>query len=595
MTLNAARRDATALAHALAARYGTQTMMADAELVPLREQLVGSTRPTLLTLLAASVVLLLIACANVANLLVARLTSRRGELAVRLALGAARSRLVQQCLVESAALALAGGALGVLLAGAGTKALLALDPGRLPRAGAVHLDAGVLLFALGLSLATAVGLALVSAWRATRGDLRESLSASDRTMSGAASSTRTRRTLVIAQVAMTLVLLIAAGLLGRSFARLMAVDPGFRTAKNVVLDLSIEANDSVAIQLRAAFYHELLARLHGIPGVTTVGAINVIPLDPFGASSGTFLELSGPDERITFENMERLFQDHSRTGNAEFRIASEGYFSAMHIPLLDGRTFDARDVPDSPHSAVVSVSLAHAKWPGQSPIGKWIEFGNMDGDLRPFMIVGVVGDVRERGLNAPPRPMFYADYYQRPVSTTRMNVVLTGPADPAAIASSARAIVRALHPDVPPRFRTVESIVAESVAGPRFVLLLVGVFGGGALLLAGLGVYSVISYVVAQRARELSIRVALGAAAPDIVRLVLRQGLSLALAGIAVGAVAALFATRLLAGLLYGISVRDPVAFGGVVLVVAAVALAACWVPARRAARLEAMAILRGG
>ena len=597
VTLDRARRDATALAHALAARYGSETLMADAALVPLRDQLVGTSRPTLLVLLAASIVLLLIACANVANLLVARLTGRRTELALRLALGAGRARLVQQCLVEAIVLTLTGGLLGIALAGVGTRVLLAFDPDRVPRSGEVRLDGAVLLFALGLSLATAVGLALVSAWRATRGagqSLREALSASDRTMSGAASAARARRTLVVAQVAMTLVLLVAAGLLGKSFFRLLAVDPGFRTVRSVVLDISIDANDSVAIRQRGAFYHELLARLEGIPGITAIGAINVLPLDAAGAgASGPFFLMNSPTQTIAIADMLRLFHEGTRTGNANFRVASGGYFAAMHIPLLEGRTFDARDTPDGPHVAVVSASLARARWPGQSPIGRWVQYGNMDGDLRPFTIIGVVGDVRETGLDAPPKPMFYADYYQRPISTTRMNVVLTGPANPAAIASGARTIVRALRPDVPPRFRTVESIVAESVAGPRFVLQLVGVFGGAALLLAGLGVYSVISYVVAQRARELSIRVALGAAAPDIVRLVLRQGLSLALAGIAVGALAALFATRLLAGLLYGVSARDPVAFGGVALVVAGVALAACWVPARRAARLEAMAILR--
>jgi len=590
-----ARREASALARALAVQWGSETMMANAALVPLREQLVGSVRPTLLILLAASTVLLLIACANVANLLVARLTARQGELALRLALGAARVRLVQQCLVESGLLALAGGALGVVLAVIGTRALLALDPGRLPRAGNVRIDASVLGFALGVSLATAIGLALVSAWRATRGDLRDMMSASQRTMSGPGSSARTRRTLVIAQVAMTLVLLVAAGLLARSFVSLLNVDPGFRAERAVVLDLAIEANDSGARVRRAALYHELLGRLHAIPGVTAVGAINAIPLAAEATSDGTFLEMTSPDERISFADMPRLFQDHTRTGQAEFRLASGGYFAAMHIPLLEGRTFDERDAPDAVHVAVVSASLAKAKWPGQSPVGKWIQFGNMDGDPRPFMIVGVVGDVREAALDVQPKPTFYASYLQRPVGATRMNVILAGPAKPGAVSASARAIMSTLRPDVPPRFRTIESIVASSVAGRRFVLLLVGVFGGAALLLAALGLYSVISYLVAQRALELSIRVALGAPAKEIRGLVLRQGAVLAAAGIAVGALAALAAARLISGLLYGISATDPVAFGGMALVVGGVALAACWMPAYRASRVEVMDVLRSG
>jgi predicted permease len=595
VTLDAAHRDVGAIARALAAQFGSETMMADAALVPLREQLVGSTRPALLVLLAASMVLLAIACTNVANLLVARLATRRGELAVRLALGATRARVVQQCLAESLMLALAGGGLGLLLALVGTRALLALDPGRLPRAGDVRVDAPVLLFALGVSLAIAVVLAAVSAWRATRGDLRATLSSSQRTMSGTASSLRTRRSLVVAQVAMTVVLLVMAGLLARSFVRLLDVAPGFRLAQAVVLDVAIEAEDSVARGQRTAFYHALLTRLGGIPGVTVAGAVNAMPLAAGGTSNGNFIEVSSPDERIAVADMPRLFQDHTRSGQAEFRVASGGYFAAMHIPLLEGRTFDDRDAPDAPHVAVVSASLARARWPGRDPIGHWIEFGNMDGDLRPLMVVGVVGDVREAGLDAAVKPTLYANYLQRPVATSRLNVVLAGPGSPAAISASARAIVLALRPDVPPRLRTIESIAASSVARPRFIVLLVGVFGAAALLLAALGVYGVISYLVTQRARELGIRVALGARAHDIARLVLRQGASLAVAGIAAGTLVALLATRLLASLLYGTSATDPMAFGGVALVVGAVALVACWIPARRASRVEVMEVLRTG
>ena len=298
-------------------------------------------------------------------------------------------------------------------------------------------------------------------------------------------------------------------------------------------------------------------------------------------------------EPISIPDMVRLSLDHTRTGQAEFRTASGSYFAALHIPLLEGRAFDERDLPDAPHVAVVSASLARAKWPGQSPIGKIVQFGNMDGDLRPFRIVGVVGDVRDVALSAQPKPTFYADYLQRPVSTMQMNVVLTGPASPAVMTAGARAIVSSLRPNVAPRFRTIESIVASSVSGQRFVVLLVGVFGGAALLLAGLGLYSVISYLVAQRAHELSIRMALGAQREDVVWLVLRQGAVLVAAGVAVGTLTALLASRLLARLLYGISTNDPVAFGGVVLVVVAVALAACWIPARRAARGGAMGALR--
>jgi len=274
-------------------------------------------------------------------------------------------------------------------------------------------------------------------------------------------------------------------------------------------------------------------------------------------------------------------------------LASAGYFAALRIPVLAGRVFDDRDAPNAVHVAVVSASLAKAKWPGRSPIGRWIQFGNMDGDLRPFMVVGVVGDVREAGLDIAPNPTFYANIDQRPIAANPINVVITGTATPGAMSAAARSVVTSLRPDVPPQVRTIESIVASSVSGRRFALVLVGAFGGVALLLAALGPYSVISYLVAQRSRELSIRVALGATAGGIVRLVLRQGVGLAAGGIAVGAVASLFATRLVTGLLYGVGTTDPVAFVGVVAVVSAVALFACWVPAHRASTAEVNKVLR--
>ncbi len=589
VTVASARQEVGALARALAARYGTETVTVDMAVIPLRDQLVGASRPTLLVLLAAALVLLAIACTNAANLMVARLTARRGELAVRLAMGAGASRLTRQCLAESALIALAGGVIGSVVAVIGTRALLALDPDRLPRSGDVRVDGVVLGFALVVSIATAVALALVSAWRATRGDLRETLSASERNMSGAGSSVNTRRVLVIAQVSMTLVLLVAAGLLGRSFLRLMSVDPGFRTERAVVVDLSVTADDSLAERRRVNFYHDLLTRYANMPGVTAVGAINVIPLAVSFGASGTFVELSSPNEPVTMDNLMTLFQDETRTGTANFRVASGGYFAAMRIPLIEGRTFDDRDGPDAPHVALVSASFAAHRWPGKSAIGKTIEMGNMDGDLRPFTIIGVVGDVREGSLESSPKPTLYANYIQRPRPAIQVNIVLAGQAD----AKQAAAIVRELRPDVPPRVRTIESIVSSSVAGRRFLLVLVGVFGGAALLLAALGLYSVIAYLVAQRARELSIRLALGAQSNDIIRLVLRQGTTLALVGIAAGAVIAFSTTRLLSGLLYGVGAFDPVAFGGVALLVAVVALLSCWLPAYRASRIDVRSLLK--
>ncbi len=596
VSVDAAQRELHALADRLIQQYGQNVNLTDARVLTLREQLTGNVRPALLVLFAAAVFLLAIACANVVNLLVARLASRRGEVALRLALGAGRGRLAQQFLSESLVLSVAGGLLGVFLAWGGMTALLALDPANLPRLHDVRLDLPVLLFALAISVAAAAALGLLTAWRGTRSELREALAESQRTQSGAGSGVRIRSTLVVSQIALTLVLLVGAGLLGRSFLRLVDVNPGFRTTQATVLDLSLPfASTPVAERELVQTYDALLARIGELPGVTRVGGVNAFPLTSGGSGNGTFLIMQSVDEPLNPANLETLMHDTTRTGYAEFRVASAGYFPAMGIPLVSGRLFDDRDAPDAPHVAVISASLAKARWPDGDAIGKVIQFGNMDGDLTPFTIVGVVGDVHEASLAAPPRPTFYADYRQRPVKASDVNIVIQSAAGPAAIIPAVQRVVRELRPDVPPRFRTIETIVAASVGDRRFMLVLVGVFGGAALVLATLGVYSVIAFLVTQRTREIGVRVALGARTGDVVRLVLRQGTVLALAGVVIGTVAALLVTRLLTRFLFGIGATDPVAFGVVVLLLVGVALLASWVPARRAARVEPMQVLRNG
>jgi predicted permease len=301
------------------------------------------------------------------------------------------------------------------------------------------------------------------------------------------------------------------------------------------------------------------------------------------------------DERIELKDFGRLMRNKERTGEAEYRVAGPGYFEAMGVPLIRGRLFDERDVATAPHVAVISNSLAKTRWPKEDPIGKVIQFGNMDGDMTPFTIVGIVGDLRERSLATDPRPTFYASYRQRPGYASPFNFVLRGPADASAVATTAQRIVRETYPDLPARVRTIDAIVSASVADRRFVLTLVAIFGIAALTLAALGVYSVISYLVAQRQRELGIRVALGAESGDIVRLVLGQGIGLATIGIIIGGAGAVAATRVIANMLYGVSATDPVAFGLVVVTLTLVAALASWLPARRAANVEAMAVLRVG
>ncbi len=589
-----ARQNVTSIFRDLKARFGDYIDARDGNVLSAQDEIAGPIKRTLYVLLGASGVLLLIACANVVNLLVARMAARENELAVRTAIGAGRARLVQQLLIEASLLAFAGCSGGLLLAAGGVKALSVLRPANIPSVDRVSVDWRVLAFAVVVSALAALTLGVIAAWRGARGDVRAALSQGRRTQ-GRGASDRVRAGLVIVQVAMTVVLLIGAGLLGRSFVQLMRVDPGYRTHGLVVASLSFPANDSAAEQTRRIQYYEAALDLaRGLPGVTSAGGASVMPLGSGNAGDGTFLILSNADEKIQTGDLERLFQDKERTGEADFRVASGDYFRTMGIPLLRGRMFDDGDRPGSPHVALVSASLVQRRWPNEDPIGKVIEFGNMDGDLTPITIVGVVGDVRERNLAVQPFPSLYVDYRQRPRYASFFNVVMAT-STPASAMSQGRQALQHLRPDLPVRVSTVEDLVGRSLDQQRFMLLLVGVFGGIALLLASLGVYSVISYLVAQRGHELSIRVALGASGRDVQRLVLGQGVSLALAGTAIGAVAALGVTRLLKAALYDVTPTDPVAFGGVVGLLVVVAIAASYLPARRAARVSPMDVLRGG
>jgi putative ABC transport system permease protein len=588
VTLNVARGDVTAVAKRLRQQYGEDTWMVDAALVPLHEQLVGRTKDTLTLLMAGSLVLLLIACANVVNMLIARMSARTGETAVRLALGAGRMRLIQQSLVEALLVGVAAAGLGVVIARAGIRLLLELQPANLPRIDEVSVDLQVLLFAVAMSLVAATAMGIITAWRGTRGNLRDALAHSQRGAS--ASSERIRRGLVVSQIAMAVVLLVVTGLFAHSYVRLISVNPGFRVQRQVVLDVNHGGDKGE----RPALYDELRARFATIPGVTSVGGVSVMPLGGYSAGNGVFVIMRDVNERFERKDFAQLMKVPQRVGEAEYRVAGPGYFESMNVPLVRGRLFEDRDVATAPHVAVISNSLAKTRWPNEDPIGKVIQFGNMDGDLTPFTIVGIVGDVRERSLAAEPRPTFYSSYRQRPGYAFRFSFVIAV-RDAAGVASTAQRIVREVRPDMPPRIRTIETIVAGSVADRRFVLWLVSIFGAAAAALAALGVYGVISYLVALRNRELGIRVALGAKAADIKRLVVSEGLALAGVGIAIGALGAFAATRWIESMLYDVSARDPLAFGAVVVMLVLVAVVASWLPANRAARVEAMEVLRVG
>ena len=571
--------------------YGDDIYISDIHLVSLHEHLTLRVQTPLYVLLAAVGFLLLVACANVTNLLLAQAATRQRELAVRAAMGAGRGRLVRQFLAEALILALAGGALGLLVAVWGVDALVALDPGNLPRVAEIRLNSQVLAFAFGICVVVAAGIGLVTALRSTRLNLQTALKESQRTQGGGGN--RARTVLAVSQVAVTLVLLVGVGLLARSFLSLLSIDPGFRTQGGVVMDLarSFPRGDQEAARL-SVFHDRLIDRLRGIPGVEAAGGINVPPLGGSGAD-GTFIILSREDEVLNFEDFGRLMKDPARTGYAEFRVASDDYFRAMNIPLVRGRMFDARDGIDAPHAALISESLARTRWPDQDPIGKLIQFGNMDGNMRVYTIVGIVGDVRDRRVDIEPASTFYGNSRQRPRVTGNFSLVMTGPADTASITTAARNILAEMAPDVPPRFRTLEQVYSSSLADRRFVLTLMGVFGATALAIALLGVYGVTSYGVTQRTQEIGIRMALGAQRGDVLKLVLRQAGLFVLLGIGIGLAGAWGLTRFLGSLLYGVEVRDLTTFVTVAALMAAMALVACAVPARRATKVDPIVALR--
>src|SRR6267143_662564 len=557
VNLEQANADVRAIARRLKQQYGHDTSMTDASLLRLQDEMVRSVRPALLMLAWAVAFLLLVACANIVNLLLARAAGRSREFAARAALGASRGRLLRQCLTEVAVLTVLGGALGILLAIWGVGALLDLAPDNLPRGNEIGIHLPVLLFALALSSAVAAAVGVTTALRSTVSNPLRALAEGGRT--GSASSHALRRTLAAAQVAITFVLLVGAGLLTRSLARLLAVDPGFRSSGVVTADLSLpEVENDAAKARRVQFFGELFALLRRLPGV------------------------------------ERLAHDPEKAGYAYYIAASEGYFHTFSIPLLRGRLFDGRDGPESPHAALISESLARTVWPKGDPLGRLIEFGNMDGDLRPLTIVGVVGDVRARGLEAPPESVIYTNLLQRP-HQSNISIVLRSAADLGTLNTAMLDQVRTLDPNLPVRVRPFTQIFDASLVHRRFTMVLLGAFASVALLLALVRVHGVISYAVSERTREIGVRMALGAQPADVLRMVLGQGASMVAVGTSIGILAALGISRTLQSFLYEIRAADLLTYAYVTLFLVFVTLLACWIPARRAMRVDPMEALRYG
>jgi putative ABC transport system permease protein len=593
VTVAQARADVSAIArriHDSSSEKGDY-LLADATVVPLRDSLTGRSRSPLLVLLGAVGFLLLVACANVANLQLAQLSVRGRELAVRSALGARRSRLIRQFLTEAFLLSLVGGVLGVLAALWGVHGLVAIAPPDLPRLESVSLSLPVLGFALLVSVAVATGLGAFSAARATAGSTRETLLEGGRGQAGSVASQRVGRAIVAAQIAITLVLVVGAGLFARSLMKVLEVNPGFRVGQVLAMDVALPwATDARAKAGQALFYSTLLERLAQVPGVRQVGATSGLPMDG-GHPDGLFVLMTDDGEPVTPERVQALFRQKKRLGTADFCPATEGYFRVLGIPLVRGRLFDDHDGPDSPHVAVISQSLARERWPGQDPIGQTIQFGNMDGDLRLITIVGVVGDTHEYGLESPPRPTVYVNLRQRPRPTASVTMLAGG--DPGPIASAARAILRQLNPEIPARFRMLAQVVSASLGSRRFNVILTACFAITALVLATTGVFGVMAHSVSRRTREIGVRVALGAASGDVSGMILRQGLRTILAGVAIGVVGTLALTRTVRSLLFGVSANDPLTLVVVTLVLVGAALLACYVPARRASRVEPAVALR--
>src|SRR5690348_1715410 len=601
VTLAQAQADLSTIAKRIHAQFGKTEnpdyFLSDAAVAPLADELVGPVRPALLTLFAAVIVLFLVACANVAGLLLARTSARRKELAVRAALGAGRGRLIQQLLAESLALAVVGGVLGILLALWTMSLLPAILPSSLPQQG-IAINGVVLLFTLIATLVVAVGLGLFAAWRAGEVDLNESLIAGSRSFS--AGSQKARSALVIGEIAATLMLLVGAGLLGRSFIRLISVSPGFNEQNLLVMKFSFPLKQGFEVTTadithQAQFVDDALGRVRAIPGVASAGITGALPIaDAGGFPNGLFVLLNGRALPSSIDALRPMWLDPNQTGSASYAVASAGFFQASGIPLLQGRMFSAQDGPEAPHVALITENLAHDRWPHSNPIGQQIFFGNMDGIIKPLTIIGIVGNIRADGLDQPATPVIFVDYRQRGLApNSSPAIVFRTSVAPTAIIPSVRSIFHQLDPSVSMEFSTFAEALGGWMAQRRFLLLLAGVFAGVALLLAAVGIYGLVAQSVTRRTQEIGVRMALGAQRSDVLRMILGESARLTVIGLVIGIGLSFAATQLISSLLFGIKTTDPLTFLVVAVVLSGVALLASYIPARCAMRLDPVNALR--
>lgn len=598
----AALGDLNALSQSIIARHpenqGTLIGMK-----PLQEALVGDVRPALLVLFGAVGLVLLIACANLANLLLARAVTRRREIALRIAIGASRLRVLRQLLTESVLLALSGSVVALGLAWLSIRALDSLGQHLLPRSEDVRIDVAVLAFTAVVAVVTGVLFGLAPAWRSAQVGPAEALKDGARSV-GDDRGARLRAALVVGEVALSLVLLIAAGLMVRSMHALARVDIGIEAANVLTIELSVPRQRYVDEELErrfsrlayakaTRFFGDVIREARAVPGVRSVGAINGLPL--MGEIWGKNLTLYDRPLPSSLRELPTI----------QYRVVAGDYFGALGIPILAGRGFTERDTEPAPKVAIVNRTLARQHWQGQDPVGKVISVnppahlvpaGTVPPDYEPTLltVVGVAADVRYGALHAPPRPLVYTPYAQGAEGTTTMYVVMSTTDDPSPLVAAARDGVRRVDPDVPAsRIQKMEERLSTSLAAPRLHAIVLGAFAGLALMLAATGIYAVMSHATRQRTREIGVRMALGAEPRAILPLVLRQGVVLVAAGIGAGLVGAAALTRTLQTLLYDVSPTDPLVFGGVTVVLTAVALVAAWLPARRATRLDPLVALR--
>jgi predicted permease len=578
-TLNKALAEMITIAARLEQLYPPSNKNKSAVVTSLRDDKVSNVRLTLELLLASVCVVLLIACANIANLLLAKATGRTHEIAIRAAMGASRARIVRQLLTESALIALAGGAAGLAIAVLTSQILMRLAPHDIPRLNEAGIDLRVLAFTCGVSLISTVLFGIAPAYQAARLDLNEALQQSGPRGSTSRGAGRLHGALVISEVALSVVLLAGAGLLIRSLRALLDVQMGFRPEKVVVMDTDVPASGLEGARHATQLYKRFLAEASVIPGVASIAATRGLPHDA-SSNGGYWIDSLPPIETLSVG-----------APQAVFSIATPNYFGTMGIPLASGRDFAVGDAYDAPFVAVINEALAKQAFPKQNPIGHTI-FCGMD-SFKGMRIVGVVGNTRQFGPTTPPWPEIFMPYEQHPLPSTSLIVVARTPLEPGSLEETLRRTLRDISPEVPSRFSTMQAELSESVAAPRFRALLIGVFALLALALSMAGIYGVMAYSVAERTREIGIRLALGAQPGGVLHLVLRQGMRLVAAGLVVGLGAAFVATPLLTSMLFEVKPFDPATFAEACGALFVVAFVAIYVPARRATDVDPMVALR--